>query len=115
MARKREWTDEQERDIVRAAKDVFHHNTLSGDVIRVKSRYRKYVNTEAGTIDSDGYCAISFVVGRKKLILQATDVIWALHHDRLPYPTHVIKHLNGNRLDNRLDNLEEQRYTVLPS
>lgn len=54
----------------------------------------------AGAVDSSGY--VHVVMSRK--FYQAHRIVWALAHGKDPYPQ-LLDHVNGNRRDNRPDNL----------
>lgn len=57
------------------------------------------INSKAGTEMLDGYICIRY----KGKGYKAHRLIWIYHFGELKYPT--IDHLNGNRSDNRIENL----------
>jgi len=57
------------------------------------------VNTKAGTQMTDGYVCIRY----RGIGYKAHRLIWIYHYEDLKYST--IDHLNGNRSDNRIENL----------
>ena len=56
---------------------------------------------EAGTVDRKGYRSIRVC----QVALRASRIAWALHHGR--WPRKLIDHRDGDRLNNRIDNLRE--------
>ena len=56
------------------------------------------IGSVAGCVSSDGYTKI----GLNKKTYQAHRLIWIMHHGQAPS---VIDHINGNPLDNRIENL----------
>jgi hypothetical protein len=61
----------------------------------------RYTDTEAGAIDGKGYLSIN-VLGRLYI---GHRVIWAMVHGK--WPTHQIDHIDGNRLNNRIENMRD--------
>ena len=68
---------------------------------RVKRSWNVEVGSVAGSINSDGYRVLRFD-GR---IYQAHRVVWLL--ERGEWPSGQIDHINGDRLDNRVENLRD--------
>lgn len=62
---------------------------------------RKSNGRIAGTIQTDGYRQVS-ICGR---YLLAHRVIWFMHHGA--WPDYMMDHINGNRDDNRIENLRD--------
>lgn len=66
---------------------------------KVQARSDIPAGTEAGTVNPRGYRAV-FVRGKLYL---AHRVVWALHHGE--FPLAALDHINGDKLDNRIENL----------
>lgn len=60
-----------------------------------------------GAARPDGYIAITVprISGRGHVTIPANRIIWMAHHAPIPIGM-IVKHRNGMRWDNRLDNLE---------
>ena len=71
-----------------------------GDENEVDRRGRRANGT--GSIHKDGYLVIR-VDGRSRLEHR---VVWERHHGSIPAASHHVHHLNGDRRDNRIENLE---------
>ena len=68
------------------------------------------VNRKTGRRPTDkrmanGYLIMSFSFKGKNHSTKLHRIVWALCHDRMPMLT--IDHINGDRLDNRIENLRE--------
>ena len=57
----------------------------------------------------NGYLTFSFYFKGNNYCSKYQRIVWALCHDRLP--TQTVDHINGDRLDNRIENLREVSQT----
>ena len=78
--------------------DVFEY--IDGELFYKKSPYKSHVKAGdvAGNVSKYGYKRI-FVDGKEMMTHRA---IFLMHHGYLP---RVVDHINGNKLDNRIENL----------
>jgi hypothetical protein len=67
---------------------------------RIKPRYQTCIGTEAGYVNKRGYRA----VGWNKRLYRAHRIVFLMHYGYMP---EQIDHINGNRDDNRIENLRE--------
>lgn len=79
------------------AKDLFEYS--NGVLLWKKVDHKR--NKRAGTINHSGYLC----VGYKGIRYRAHRIIWLLHYGK--WPEYQIDHINGNRTDNRIENLRE--------
>lgn len=63
----------------------------------------KYVGAVAGTLDSAGYRQLSVTIGGRLTNIRGHIVVYALRTGSMP--SSGIDHINGNRSDNRIENL----------
>ena len=83
---------------------MFHYDRETGRLTRKISRSNRVkVGTEPGYITGYGYRMIHLAVGERKLKIHAHRIIWAMVYGK--FPENQIDHINGNRLDNRIENL----------
>lgn len=85
-------------------KDLFSYDSLTGDLIRIKAfgtRRKLFEGKIAGYTNRRGYRQISI----DGIRYQAHRLVWFYHNGTLPSVD--IDHINGNRSDNRIENLRE--------
>lgn len=67
-----------------------------------KKRGTQYLNKPAGTVSPRGYIQVRRGVQK----FMAHRIIWALHYGE--WPESGIDHINGDRLDNRIENMRDE-------
>jgi hypothetical protein len=77
---------------------VFSYNPETGEIARLNGQFKGTIKSIKG-----GY----FRTDVKGCNVQVHHIAWMLHHDLLPDPTKVIDHIDGNKLNNAIDNLRE--------
>lgn len=84
-------------DLVRK---YFRYDPETGSLIRlIDAGLRARAGTEAGWIDNKGYKRVSLEYRKH----QVHRLAWALHYGE--FPAQMIDHVNGDRADNRIENL----------
>jgi hypothetical protein len=84
------------------ARELFDYEPDSGR-LQWKRRVARWMDgTEsAGSVKSDGYVVITY----KRKGYPAHRIAWAIHYGK--WPDTFLDHINGNRADNRIENLRE--------
>jgi hypothetical protein len=83
------------------ALEYFHYDTATGNLVRKIARGNKKPGDVAGTVAHNGYVHVCI----DHEMLMAHRVIWLMVHGA--WPAHEIDHINGNKADNRLENLRD--------
>ena len=88
-------------------KEIFDYDSVSGDILWKKTRYKSRIGKLAGNLNKGGYRELSVTAPgtNKKQRMYAHRVAWLLTHGK--WPEKHIDHINGNKTDNRLVNLRE--------
>jgi hypothetical protein len=83
--------------------DYFSYNPETGKIIWIKqpNSNRTKIMSEAGGINPAGYRRIMF----NKKMIYAHRLAWFLYYKK--QPVNQIDHINGNKDDNRINNLRE--------
>lgn len=79
-----------------------HHFASAAIMARANT---KFAGTLAGSSDTKGYIRVKFRVVGKQIDYLAHRVIWAMSAQE--WPENEIDHINGDRSDNRIENLRE--------
>lgn len=87
---------------VEELREKLNYNPDTGVLTWKKLHNSKRVGAEAKTLDVAGYVQVSFGTG---VVHKGHRICWAMHYGE--WPTGPIDHINGNRSDNRIENLRE--------
>lgn len=85
----------------------FSYNKETGEIVWKSplSKSSKKVGDPAGSVTANGRLQISVNINGRKLRYYAHQIIWLMVYGELP--ENSIEHINGNYLDNKLENLRE--------
>ena len=82
-------------------KEILEYNQETGVFTRKKKISSSNIGDVAGSVESQGYVIISI----KNWPFKAHRLAWFYVHGK--WPIDCIDHINGNRADNRIENLRE--------
>ena len=93
---------ELEQKIYNFAHEYLHYDPKSGQLSWSKrpSRSSVSVGDEVGSLDKDGYRRFT-IMGKQYI---AARIVWLMFNKK--FPSGQIDHINNERLDNRIENLE---------
>lgn len=86
-------------------KEIMIYEPTTGDFYKVKCRRGDWIGKKAGTLNKKGYISIS--VHNKRYL--AHRLAWLYMTGE--WPKINIDHINGNKADNRFNNLRESNYS----
>ena len=81
-------------------KSIFEYDPVTGVMRWKESRSNMIKNSIAGSIHSSGYKVVTIESGSYKM----HRIIWIMLFDNIPNGFYI-DHINGNKIDNRLENL----------
>lgn len=87
-----------DKEIYVKAKSLFDYK--DGKLIRKVNAGRGIQGSAAGSVNGRGYCQTTI----HQKIYFVHRLIWLLHYQKMPF---MLDHINGDRLDNRIENLRE--------
>ena len=85
--------------------------TTDGKVYSVDSNWRGYGKREMATeLDGYGYKKVRILIGGARKKMHVHRLVLEAHIGPRPTPKHVCRHLDGNKLNNKLSNLRWGTY-----
>lgn len=88
--------------IVAHIKNKYTYDAEKGTAVNARGHVMK------GYYDTRGYLNINLRMGGHRVVVRLHQVVWVLNHGRLPV---MIDHINGDRRENRIENLREVSYS----
>lgn len=65
--------------------------------------HKRFCGNRAGSFEKKGYLSVTAKIGGKKVSLKVHRIVWAIKYGY--WPSLQIDHINGNKADNRIENL----------
>lgn len=92
-------------NLLQALRDTFHYSPENGQLRwKIKPSHNVDIGFIAGRLHDNGHLEVRYNGG----VYMVHHIVWALIHGSLPKKTLV--HVNGNKRDNRIENLVEANY-----
>lgn len=82
-------------------REIFNYNPETGELFRKRPDHGVRLGRPCGSVYSNGYRMVSV----NKVDISAHRLIWAWYYGE--WPTEYLDHINGNRDDNRIENLRQ--------
>ena len=82
---------------------LLYYESETGEVRWVKSRGSKKAGSKAGSLNQNGY----LIVQVNKRLCYLHRLAWVLYHREELTPDEIIDHIDGDKTNNRIDNLRK--------
>ena len=98
---KKQLTEAEQQELLLRMKKNYTYDDATG--MLTSNRYGRAVRGKK--INKKGYLCVLCWIGKKRVFVQLHHAVWAVCKGR--WPEQQIDHVNGNKHDNRIENLRE--------